>query len=526
MAIINGRFFPTTSPKQDELRRMCQQKKYVLACGPRISGKTMGALHCIPEWCWRTPHANAVLLTISQTVGFDSGVWKELTETVIPEWINGNFGMQWVKPPFIMGVSKKPTCQISSSDGTIATIQLESLKNEDEVEDRFKPRKYGMIYVPELSTFRKRMTFDTLAETLRMSHLRDEQHLFLADTNPSDEGVQSWLYKLWFEPAEDEKEVALKRRTGRVDFTLFDNPFVTKERIEELKSRYSHDQDLYKRYILGEWVEATTDALFYQVFRANFHVRGEVSTANNPDPEILVPEANCIELVTGVDPGSSANTAWVIAEKTFRTEKYKTPEGEEVSRRVPVLKYIDELVVIDEAHTLEEFTVEFMRKMEFWEKVMGREGKVLWRHWSDRSAFDTRSAESNRYYHQIIYDASVMAIEDGTVSITQPIILQAADRGPGSVEQRIDLWKRLLFDERVFFSAEKTPKLIQMNKSIKRSKTLSHGIQKGSPHKHVFDAASYLAASECYDELARQVMMNMRRLRRRDHESSLVSVPV
>lgn len=532
-----GNWHPGTSPKQDYLRQICQQKKFVLAAGPRFSTKTIGCLHAFVEHGWLTPRGNDVIITISQTVGIDSGIWKDFVEVIIPQWIEGNFGLEWVRKPYIMGVSKKPTCEITNitsldmdaltrddperlrAAGGTTIFQLESLKVEAEVEDRFKPRRFSGIYVPELSTFLQENTFTTWTECLRLLGLPSNKHLFLADTNPAPEGPASFIYKIWFEllnaePASVSQEYkALRDNLGRVDFEIDDNTFDTPERIAELKSKYFHDEDLYARYIKGEWVTASEDALFYKVFRPSIHVVGELETPGNPEPELMVPQENCSELVTGWDPGV-VNSAAVIMERAVTIiDKHPTS----------VLKYLDELVITGESHSLEDFTLQFLKLMEFWEKEIGRPGKTVWRHWSDRSVFDTQSPESGRYYHQIIYDASVQAVEDGLVNITEPVMLQAADRGPGSVLQRVDLWKRLLFDDRLLFSASKCPKLIQMNKSIRRGTSGISVIQKGSVYKHPFDAASYAAASECYDELNRAVMNHLFKTRRKG-EGTLVSV--
>lgn len=533
----NGNWHPSTSPKQDLLRQMCQQKKFVLAAGPRFSTKTVGALQAFCEHGWLTPRGNNAIITISQTVGIDSGVWKDFTEVIVPQWIEGDFGLEWARKPFLNAL-KKPTCEITNvfsldlpedvrSDpvelraaGGTTIFQLESLKVEDEVEDRFKPRRFSGIYVPELSTFRKENTFTCWTECLRLLGLPSNKHLFLADTNPSDEGTASWIYKIWFELLNMEPEdvppeyQAMYQNLARLDFDISDNIFDTPERIEELKSKYYHDQDLYARYIKGEWVTATEDALFYKNFRPGVHVIGELETPGNPEPEIMVPEENSSTLYTSWDPGV-VNSAAVIFEKWQQLR-----EGREVS----ILKYLDELVITGRAHLLEDFTLEFLKKMEFWERELGRPGKVMWVHWSDRSVFDTQSPESSRHYHQIIYEASVKAIEDGEVTITAPILFQAAERGPGTVVQRVDLWKRLLFDDRLLFSASKCPQLIQMNKSIKKPTTGTLPIQKGSVYKHIFDAASYGAASEFYSELNRVVLNRLANTRRRS-EGTLVSVP-
>lgn len=520
----NGRWNPSTGKKQDYLRAVCRDRtrnrKFILADGTRLSGKTVGCLHAVTEHAWNVRNANVALITISQTVGFDSGIWKDLTEVIIPEWIEGNFGLEWVKQPWIQGVSKKPVCQIRNIHGGTSTIQLESLKNEQEVEDRFKPRRYSMIYVPELTTFKSRKTFTTWTECLRMLGLPSEDHVFLADTNP--DSPEHWVYKVWFELLESDEseidplELPIKKNLVRIDFDLTDNIWDTPERIAELKAKYAHDPDLYARYILGKWTGVTEDCIFIKEFRHNVHVQGELETKLNPEPLILVPEEGCYELIGGWDLGVT-NSAAVIAEKTHRMDKktFTDENGKEslVDVRVSVIKYLDELVITGETFDMADFVLEFMEKMDYWEKVIGHEGTTVWRHWSDRSAWDMQEPVHNKFHHQIVAEAS-----------ENRILLTAAERGPGSVAQRVDLHKKLLFEERIFYSASKCPKLIEMNKSLRRGTSGVAVIQKGSKHKHPFDASSYIEASECYDEINRKVMNSL--LKKKNPSGTLVSVPV
>lgn len=118
---------------------------------------------------------------------------------------------------------------------------------------------------------------------------------------------------------------------------------------------------------------------------------------------------------------------------------------------------------------------------------------------------------SDRYWHQYIYEYSGRRIS-----------IMAAERGKGSVNARIDLFRKLLWEERVFISNTNCPWTINMCRSIKRGRTVVGGIAKGDIHKHVFDAATYGLASECYEEVRRQVHMNTRRMK----PSSLVSIPL
>jgi hypothetical protein len=119
-----------------------------------------------------------------------------------------------------------------------------------------------------------------------------------------------------------------------------------------------------------------------------------------------------------------------------------------------------------------------------------------------------------RYYHQIIYEAA-----GGRV------VLRAADRGPGSIQQRINLLRKLLFEGRIFFNNDKCPRAIAMCREMRAGKSSLQPIQKGSPHKHVFDAIMYCIASEAYDELENAIYERVRTSERLD-DDSLITVPI
>lgn len=522
-----AQWHPPLFPRQIELVRMCQPTKkaapnLILASGPRYAAKTVGCtLGCIPQHAWETDRGNICILTITQSVGIDSGVWADLVDICLPQWIEeGNFGMEWAKKPYIQNVTKKPACEVTNKYGNKTRITLESLRNEDEVEARFKGKRYSMIFVNELSKFKQRKTFDTLKQCLRMMHLAEGQHLFLGDTNPADEGEGSWIWQLWY-GFKNEEDIApelkpLQDALQLIEFTIDDNLAAGAEKKASLMADFAHDDDLLQRYFYGKWVTASTDALFYKVFRPNFHVIGEIETVANKEPEIMVPEPGCFELITGQDPGSR-NYGAAIIEKTFRKEPvtHETwPRKNEGSATVdvPVFKQLDEIVAVDEDLDLDDFVEKIVLRMEFWEQVMERPMKVIWRHWSDRSAFDMKVPWSEKYWHQHIFQSS-----GGRIT------LMAADRGKGSVNQRIDLFRKLLYEERYFINRNFCPQTIQMCKSIRKGATSAGGIAKGSPHKHIFDAITYALASECYDEMAQSVRLMLRGKR---DESTIVTIPM
>lgn len=417
--------------------------------------------------------------------------------------------MEWVKQPFIQNVTKKPACIVTNKYGNKTKISLESLRNEDEVEQRFKGKSYSMIWVNEGSKYKKRKTFDTLKRCFRKPHIKPEDHLLLIDTNPDLElGQESFWYQLFYGldamSEIPEELIPLRDSLRLIEFSVDDNLSLSEEDKAKLRADFAHDEDLMAAYYYGKWVTASTDALFYKVFRPHFHVIGEIETASNPEPEIIVPTENCFELITGLDPGG-VNCSAHIVEKIIPDKVLYPQYGEK-----PVFNVLDELVIVGEDFDLEDFVEQMVKKMEHWENIIGKPGKILWRHWSDRSAFDMRIAFSQIFWHQAIYQYS-----GGKVS------LMAAERGKGSVNQRIELFRKLLFEERIFINKNFCPYTIQMCKSIRKGTTAAGGIARGSPHKHCFDSLTYAISSECFDEIHKSAMRTMKGSK---NESTLVSV--
>jgi hypothetical protein len=496
----------------------------ILLSGPRWAAKTFACHHAVCQHAWDTDRGNICLLAITQSVGVDSGIWQHLTEIFLPEWINAGFGMHWVREPYVQHVTKKPCCIVSNRHGNQTRITLESLKNEDEVEHRFKGRSYSMIWINELSKFKKRATFTALKQQLREPHLQSDDMLFLADTNPDlDQGVQSWIYKLWYEfkkasPEDIEKLypdlpasdfVPLQNALKLIEFTVDDNLSLSDEKKAQLRADFAHNDTLLQAYYYGKWVTAASDALFFDVFRPLFHAIPEFFSGSE-DQEIMVPEDGCTELQTGWDPGGR-NCAAVITEKAFRIDQVEI-EGKLVEKVVPVMKVLDELVIVGQDFDLHEFVEDMVLKMRFWEKVIG--SPVLWRHWSDRMVFDMRVPFSDRYWHQHIFDAS-----DGVIT------LMAADfkrgKGAGSVALRVELTRKMLFQERLFVSRVKCPAIIDMLKTIRKGKG-QRAIDPGDPKKHVFDALTYDTLSELSDELTQSVRLSVQK--ERSLENSVLSV--
>ena len=456
------------------------KRKFILCSGPRRSSKTVGCMNAIAEHALVTSNTRMTVVAPSVTAAADGGVWADLCDMIMPMWINADFGMEWVTRPRQEGTTKKLFFEVSNMYGNISRVQLDALNNEDEVEKRFKGKRFSMIYVAEMAeTLRKRRSFDVLIEALRMPHLRPDQHTFLGDTNPGDEGEDSWIHQLWYQLRNDEEcdpdIIPLRDQLELIEINIGDNPYLTESEVALLKAQYMHDPDLYARYIEGKWTRSSRNSLFSKHFIAGRHVIGELATPANPNPSIMVPEEDCYSLGTGWDLGI-VNSAAAVIEKWHRLKK-----GSEVKTEV-CFKILDELNFVGEDFAMRDFILEFWEKMKFWEEFM--EKKLQWHHWSDSSAFDRKEPIAMKYHHEEVFDVS-----DGEIR------LKAADKKSGSVQRRIDLAKKLLWENRLFVSAN-CPATIDMFKALKAGSSITSPIQKGSKHKHIFDAIMYHIGSE------------------------------
>lgn len=484
---------PKTSPRQDLIRSLLRpskdKRRLMLVSGPRKSSKTLGCMNTIVEQLWITDNGRWSFIAPSTTSAHDSGAWQDLVNT-IAQWVEGDFGMEWVTPPRPDGVSKKLYTEVSNCHGGISRIQIDPLVNEDEVEKRFKNKRYSGIYVSEMSeTFKRRKSFDTVVESLRMPHLRPDEHTFIGDTNPADAGMDSWIYKLWYEfrlldddDLEDPSQIELRNDLQLIEIFIDQNPYLDEQEKRRIKGRYAHDPDLLARYYYGKWVKASKNSIFQGTFRPHVHIIGE-DPEPNTEPEVMVPEDNQWQLFSGWDLGI-VNSAAVAMEKARRMRRFKDPKtGKDVMKEETYWKCIDELVRVDEMFRMGEFAEAFHEKMQWWETLMDKQ--YHWTHWSDRSAFDRKEPIANRYHHEEVAEATGDAI-----------ILQGAEKAAGSVQVRIDILKKLLFEKRFYVSRHKCPQVIEMLQSIKPSRNGLQPIAKGSRYKHVFDAITYVLISE------------------------------
>jgi hypothetical protein len=486
----NGVWYPSVSKRQAEL--LAESSHLIVDVeGPRKSSKTVGACHRLARHLWECPNARAAMAGRTLTDNFDGGTWQLMCEQIIPEWIESGIGMKWHKEPKISQLTHKMECAVTNAHGGVSRLQLDSLKNEREVERIYKGRMYSAIYMTEAANFKRRASFEIMLQCLRGFGEDWKNHfIFLIDTNPAEEGQSHWIYQLFHVfrrmtrkeieeafPHTVEAMIALRDKLAIYRFAVADNIWMSESDKQELEAQFMlSGADVYARHWLGEWKSSAADSAFARVWRPEIHVCGDMATVADPNPAILIPPGDCVTLYTGWDLGDIHN-AIVIAEKTMEGK----PNEEQ-----PVFKIIDELVMIDTPIKLEDLTLEFMDLMRWWEEEIGH--PVKWVHWADSSAMSGFQSISASNEAKEVFRASDQAIE-----------LVGVTKGPNSVVKRLQLTRRLLFANRLFISA-RCEQLIQ---TMTMLKTNAQGSLKrtGDPLRHAFDAMSYLIAMEAWSEL-------------------------
>lgn len=468
---------PNLSPKQLEVYNC--YKRYLLVSGPRKSGKTWASLERISRHIWETNHGCVALFSKTVKASKEGGVWKALTEIVWPKWFEAGIGFKYVKSPMQDGQTRTMFCKIANMHGNYTTVYLNSLEHVNQAEDKLKERVFSMVYFSELSKFKDRNVFTHAAETLRMPHLDYDDHMFLADTNPADEGEDSWIWKLWFEERRrvDHEDPDFQNDLQLIEIMMTENPFLSQRALMDVIAKYRHDPDQYARYVEGKWVRASRDAFFSLNFKPVEHVVGNIMPKREEDWEIILPHESCTTLYCGWDIGDKNPALSLMQKRTIETEP---------SKPLNVYDVLDELVVNNQEVGLRDFVEEVMELMVKWETFLGR--PLQWVHWSDTSSFG----------HKIIADATealrVLQFSEGAIQ------LQGAYKKAGSQRKRVDLTNRLLFENRIHFSAN-CVKHIEMMKVLRRGPNQGQYIA-DIDAKDIFDAFSYVLISEEPKDLA------------------------
>lgn len=477
--------------------------RIMLLSGPSLSGKTVVSLHKIVRHLFETKDAQVAMFTKFLKNAKDGGTWKILHKQILPEWINAKVGLRYttktaegVPGPKVDGQTRTPFFKIRNMHGGESECMLFSLDFDDDIEDKIKEQQFSMIYFSELDKFRDRKVLSISLPRLRMPHLTYEQHQWIADTNPSEDGEESWIYKTWFVERNintyEEYQAYAKReglegmsreaffqfKEGLQLFTFLprENPFVDPRQLIELESAYHYDRGLYERYVNGAWVYGQGDASihFRGVFKEHLHVMGDVSAKNEEDWIVLMPESTSFELVTGWDLGDTNHAEVTLDEKLLGGKLHFSVINEMVSIRQPI--------------SIDGFTEAVMEQMEELEEYCGRRF-ILEKAWSDRSSIEKYNATADTFPYKQVFAASGERI----------FLQKGPKKTPGSVRIRVMLLKQLLAQNRIKVSAHCTATIRMLKELKKGSTSLNYVVP--DENKHVFDALTYALLMECSDEL-------------------------
>jgi len=476
----------------------------LLVSGPRYSGKTIATLHKIIRHMWDTPEASVAMFSKTMKNSKEGGTWSDMQRYILPEWINANIGLYYTTfsnegtpGPKIIGDTRTPYFKIRNRYGTESECRLFSLDHVPDIVDKVKEQRFSCIYFSELMKFEDRLVLSATMPCLRMMHLRTDQHLWLADTNPSEEGDQSWIYKLWYQERlwsyEDYVEHCKRdsiEPDSEADFKEFqscleliemypeDNIKLDPQVLRELKRHCQYDKGLYDRDVRGLWVYGDGDASrhFRATFNPEVHVLGSAESLDEDEWTVIKPSPASVELITGWDPGDVNHAAVIIDETLVNNKKH--------------FAVLEDLENIKQEVSIQDFTLAFMEKLEAIEADMGRKYS-LERSYSDASAIEKYIAAGDTFAKFEVLAASNSRID--LIGVPKP---------SGSVRIRVKLIKQLLAEKRLLISANCSA-VIRMLRDLKKGKgALNYVVQ--DKNKHIFDALSYPLLMECAEELLMQ----------------------
>ena len=502
-----AKWYPPTGPAGARL--INDAARYILATGPRKSGKTFSICQKTAVHLYSVPKAEVCMVVKRKKTG-QSGSWSDLTRHVIENSFqqDGRI-LPWVKRPATSSDSKHQVCAVRNAYGGVSYAHLWSLYRDADVEQVFKNTRFSMIYVCEADQFGSPAIFRAMADQLRVPGVPYASHQLIMDCNPPEEGMDHWLAKVFpvdpddwdcSEKLGDDMDLSEYRNQFSVHrFTLDDNPFLSRRERMDLVNAYRSDPDKYRRYVLGEWVRGTTGTIFDASFIPSVHVVGfENPAVEESEWDVLMPARGTYQMATGWDLGNTSHAV------EFGSARWKGPHV--------AVDLVDEVVSFDLEIPLHEIVEQVMEKMKMWEEVLrqrGANGPIEWYHWSDSSAFN--------------YSARADGTEAGLVLkySEDKIALRKALKGRGSVAAGSDVMKRMLSDGQLHISV-KCPKLITAMKVLKPGDLTPDKRYTGPRRRHIhpLDAARYLISHE-----VPRALMSEDPARDRTEDSKIITKP-
>lgn len=497
-----------------------------------MSGKTYSLEHTILRHCWTVENARVGIISKTTRAG-TTGIWPELTTQIYQEWIDAgvctedhHFG--WTKAPSVNAVTKINSARLRNRFGGESELMLYPIERAEDAAEKLFSTTFSALWLSEGHLYDHRIIFDSLRMQLRQLGVKYDDYRLWVDSNPPKDGKLSWLWDVFFRernlkpeefPAfwDDATRAAVQefqQNSAVFEFKVPENTFLDPRQLANIRATYASDPEGYKRFVLGEWLDPSGEALpFKNVFDPNLHVVGDVSSPNPDDWELLAPtngpmatrEGKKILLISGWDPGES-NHAWVAIQPWTD------------ANNLGGFDIVEEHVVLKDSIPLDTFTKDqVMPKMKALEEFAGF--PLTYTNFADGSTerFRAQVASDGITNKEEHTDAGIItAASGGTIRLVGSNEVKKA----GWQKRRVDLLIRLLRERRIRISAH-CVHTIDMFKRLRKdmSDKAKTYLEPQQEVKHVFDAISYAIAMTMLDTLMDEGVPRTKKRR-----SSMVSV--
>lgn len=119
--------------------------------------------------------------------------------------------------------------------------------------------EFSGFAIEELTETKEKKAYDTLKQRVgRLPHVPEQ--LLVSATNP--DSPSHWAYKRIIEKSNTNDLINVYYSN------TYDNPYLPDTYVENLKSTL--DERMVRRMVYGEWIEITTDVIYYSYSKANF----------------------------------------------------------------------------------------------------------------------------------------------------------------------------------------------------------------------------------------------------------------
>jgi hypothetical protein len=472
-------WLPRLSEKQ--LQVFNSFARFLLLSGPRKSSKSWASCHRILRHCFDVPNAEVIMVSRNIKTAKEGGIWSYLIDHCLKEWIDAGV-TDYVVPPKQDGQTRTLYCAIRNRYGGSSKIMLNSLDFDDNAETLFKERSVSMIYFSELSKWRNRKVFDVSIMSLRKPGIPYKSMMWLADTNPGDDGEDEWYYKIFHterlmegvpETCKTQADVDRFRKRQKeldmINIYLNENPFLSQDEIDDVIQSHAHDPDLYARYVEGKYVKASGDGFFSTVFKPEIHIQGNCRSPNRSEWSVITIPPEAVEIDVGWDLGdinSAVEFVYRVTDEKKRNEYY----------------VVAEVVVQNDKVTIDALTDAVLAVMDQLEAQAGH--PLKFNHWSDTSSFNKKLSAQNT-------EAMIIRnVSNGRISLT-PV-----EKYKGSVNDGVTMFRRLFFENRLYLSAH-CLYIVTAIRSLKPVRSKGTGVQKvpDNVHTHPWDALRYVLMS-------------------------------